>query len=874
MAGRDGRGWTERRRAMVSKRDLVNRIKSNFPQDLLSLAQWVCWRIEVRDDKPTKVPYSVNGQRAASDNPATWASFDAACKAFLNGNYNGVGFMFSEHDPYIGIDFDKCIQPDGTIDQAKLKHFFALNSYTERSQSGTGAHIIVKGLLPPGGRKSNQQQIEIYDRKRFFVVTGDCFDGYSTKAEERQAQIEQFHKLIFPAKEQATQQHHTNGNGQVPADDQALLDRMFSSRNGADIQALWNGDKTPYNGDESAADLALCNYLAFWTGNDAARMDRMFRQSRLYRDHKWNRPARTGEKYGEGTIARAIAATKETYSPRRQTTGEIHAVESVAPAGYTNGNGSHNHTEQPAKDGYAKEAPPVNKVIGRRTYPQLLNQMQAKAISEYNEYFTITCLFNGEEGDATLLSSILQGNVVYDHSEGIWYWYNNLYWEPDKTWNIYQLTSDILSEIYKHLSIKKHTESIELEKALLTNDNATQEQRDELKKIISISKAAKGRAVALNAINDVKRVLNFACAGLRLGISGNEWDSNVNLLGVENCVIDLKVGEPVQPKADQYIRTVAPVPYHKEWKSPLWEKSLVEIFDNKVDDADYVQRLLGYAMSGTCVESDFPIWYGKEGRNGKEFILERIRNVLGEKLAGVAESELLLSTKQDRGKNSSTEGLMVLRGRRIAWASETNEGRMLDLASMKDLSGGHILTGRHNHGKQVEWKRTHTLILLTNHRPHIQSQALAEWDRVRLLEFPLSFVNNPDPEKPNQRLKDKTLGERIDRDELPGILNWLIAGCLAWRCTGLSEPESVKRATAQYKQDEDTLGHFIKETCIVQGGAKCKPIDLYKAYVEWIDRGGKPMGKKTFYTKIEERGFKRFLSMGFEYFEGIGILAM
>ena len=849
----------------MDKQAIVERIKRNFPEEMRLLHQWVVWRIETRDDKPTKVPYSIDGTRAESDNANTWTSFDVVCKAYLNGGYNGLGFMFSEYDPYTGIDFDKCVT-DGVVEPTKLAHINFLDSYTEFSQSGNGIHTIVRALLPPGGRKSTQHSIEMYDRKRFFVVTGDVLDGFPATINERQTHIEHLHAQIFPKQANQTpliSHRNTQANGSIPADDKELWEKIFTSNNGSKVRALYDGHKNGYSDDDSSADLALCNYLAFWTGNDAERIDRMFRQSALYRD-KWDRNARTGETYGEGTIARAIAGTINTYEPRVYTNG----------INNHNGNGSHNHTEQPAKDGYAKEAPQTNKNVERRNYQRLLADMQEKAIREYNEYFTVSCLFNGEEGDATLLSGILQGNVVYDHSEGIWYWYNNLYWEPDKTWNIYQLTSDILSEIYKHLSIKKHTESIELEKALLTNDNATQEQRDELKKIIGISKAAKGRAVALNAINDVKRVLNFACAGLRLGISGNEWDSNVNLLGVENCVIDLSVGEPVQPKADQYIRTVAPVPYHKEWASPLWEKSLVEIFDNKVDDADYVQRLLGYAMSGTCVESDFPIWYGKEGRNGKEFILERIRNVLGEKLAGVAESELLLSTKQDRGKNSSTEGLMVLRGRRIAWASETNEGRMLDLASMKDLSGGHILTGRHNHGKQVEWKRTHTLILLTNHRPHIQSQALAEWDRVRLLEFPLSFVNNPDPEKPNQRLKDKTLGERIDRDELPGILNWLIAGCLAWRCTGLSEPESVKRATAQYKQDEDTLGHFIKETCIVQGGAKCKPIDLYKAYVEWIDRGGKPMGKKTFYTKIEERGFKRFLSMGFEYFEGIGILAM
>jgi len=325
----------------MNKQALVSRIKTNFPQELQALEQWVCYRIENREGKPTKIPYTTTGSMAKSDNPTTWASFDAVCKAFLNGNYNGVGFVFSEYDPYIGIDFDKCVDDMGLVcDPAKRIYIDRIYSYTERSQSGTGIHIIAQGLLPPGGRKSNTHQVEMYDNRRFFVVTGDALPGFPGRAEDRQQEIEELHRTLFPAKSQESQ-HRTNGNGSIPADDQSLLDRMFASRNGADIQALWLGNTGPYNGDESAADLALCNHLAFWTGNDAGRMDRLFRQSRLYREHKWGRNARTGETYGEGTIARAIAITKETYSPT------IHL----------NGNSSHRETKQTTDEReYAKDA--------------------------------------------------------------------------------------------------------------------------------------------------------------------------------------------------------------------------------------------------------------------------------------------------------------------------------------------------------------------------------------------------------------------------------------------------------------------------------------------------------------------------------------
>ena len=283
----------------------------------------------------------------------------------------------------------------------------------------------------------------------------------------------------------------------------------------------------------------------------------------------------------------------------------------------------------------------------------------------------------------------------------------------------------------------------------------------------------------------------------------------------------------------------------------------------------YVQRLLGYALSCECIEADFPIWYGKDGQNGKEYILERVRNVLGDKLAGAVEPDLLLKTKATRGANGSTEALMALRGRRIAWASETNEGQSMDLARMKDLSGGHVLTGRHNHGKQTEWKRTHTLLLLTNHLPHVNSQSLAEWNRIKVLTFPLTFVSPDKLDKTNPalRLKDSTLGRYIDQNELPGVLNWLIAGCLDWRKNGLQPPPSVSTDTDKYQNAEDTLGLFISESCDIGADEFCRPPELFLKYTAWADN---PMGKQTFYKKIEARFAKDHTKTG-DIFKGLSI---
>jgi len=285
----------------------IDAIRENFPQELIDLDQWVLWRLVRRkgDSKPTKQPHSVTGTLASSTDPHTWAPFEAAARLFVRGGYDGLGFVFSDTDPYLGVDLDGHYA-DGQLDAWALEAVQRLDSYTELSPSGTGVHVIVRAAMPGGrGRKEKSLGLEMYDRGRFFTVTGRPLDdrGWLT-IPERQAAVDWLYAQL-PKKEEAS----TPG----PLDDDALLQRMFASKNGAAIRRLWDGDISAYGGDESAADIALCNHLAFWTAKDPARMDRLFRRSGLFRD-KWNRNARSGETYGQGTIREAIEKTRETYS--------------------------------------------------------------------------------------------------------------------------------------------------------------------------------------------------------------------------------------------------------------------------------------------------------------------------------------------------------------------------------------------------------------------------------------------------------------------------------------------------------------------------------------------------------------------------------
>jgi hypothetical protein len=303
----------------------VTNLSEVVPAELRQRAQWVRWRVETRDGKDTKVPWQAAAEkRAAADNPETWAAFGETLRAYRasTARYQGVGFVFSEEDEFTGIDLDKCIDPDtGEIAAWALSILQQLNSYSERSPSGTGIKVFIRGRLPrdeqgkcrhkrTGLGQDGAGAVEMYDCLRFFTVTGKRLEEYSAAAEARQEVLESIHAELFAKKERKEPER------QKPAevaslDDNELVRKMLAAKNGADVLRLWNGDTSGYDRDDSRADAALCGHIAFYTGDDPTRIDRIFRQSRLYRS-KWER-----EDYRDRTISLALSGMAEFYTPPR-----------------------------------------------------------------------------------------------------------------------------------------------------------------------------------------------------------------------------------------------------------------------------------------------------------------------------------------------------------------------------------------------------------------------------------------------------------------------------------------------------------------------------------------------------------------------------
>ncbi|TKX86490.1 hypothetical protein EXE43_08145 [Halorubrum sp. SS5] len=364
-----------------------------LPAAIVDRDQWVCWRTQERDGKPTKVPIIPGTtQFASTTDPDTWTDFATAREGVLATPVDGLGFVFTADDPLVGVDLDDCRDPDEADPTAWASDLIdTLDSYTEVSPSGTGFHVLVTGSLPAGRNRAGD--LELYDRARFFTVTGDHVAATPATIESRTEAVATVVEQELAAETDDTATASGDdmwgtaepttttdsatadaGANSVPLSDDELLDRAKHAANGEKFTRLWNGTTSGYE-SHSEADMALCRQLAFWTGGDSARVDRLFRRSGLYRE-KWDTVHYAdGSTYGEKTIERAVAATDDTYTPPEATaSAAADATQTTAgPAGRSapeqpaSSNGSDDPSPPPATD---ETLPPDERAAEHTPYSQ------------------------------------------------------------------------------------------------------------------------------------------------------------------------------------------------------------------------------------------------------------------------------------------------------------------------------------------------------------------------------------------------------------------------------------------------------------------------------------------------------------------------
>jgi len=451
------------------------------------------------------------------------------------------------------------------------------------------------------------------------------------------------------------------------------------------------------------------------------------------------------------------------------------------------------------------------------------------------------CFYANELGDATLYARLFRDQFLFCKNSEEWYQWNGVNWQRDVMGRslvaVEEVTGLYLSEYWKScaevkemVALGAETTSIEIKQKRDLQDN--------LLRRVNQLRGTRRRANCLAFVHTIAQPL---------AITGDEFDSKPMLFPVANGVIDLETGKLLPGRPGDYLTKSSPV----VWKGidepcPLWEQSLLEIFNGNEELVAYMRRLLGYSMTGLVTEKVFPVLYGKTGWNGRSLIMETIRKVMGD-FAGSIPSEMLLSQKFGKSSSGPSPDIMGLKGVRLAFASEIDEAQRFSAARIKWLTGKDELVGRNPHDvHQTRFQPTHKLFLMTNTQPKAPPNDTAFWYRMHLIPFDISFVNR-DPLESYERRANLNLDREIQK-ELSGILAWLVRGCLEWQRNGLMPPKAITEATARYQKREDMLADFIEECLLKEVGGTIWATDLYARFKTWYgDNIGKDPPSGTWF---------------------------
>jgi putative DNA primase/helicase len=437
-------------------------------------------------------------------------------------------------------------------------------------------------------------------------------------------------------------------------------------------------------------------------------------------------------------------------------------------------------------------------------------------VAQLSRGLIFKCLSEDEAGDALLVEALYAGQLLYDHRASLWYTFKGHIWEPYPN-TPRRLIWTRVAAMYLQLAAELQAEA----------EQAT----DETEKTSALKNVDRliQRAKQLRSVRRVNNVLTFASE--LFAFDGGQWDSNPWLLGVANGVLDLRTGQLRPGRPDDYLRKASPTAWSGlDTPAPLWEHFILEVMSNELDRAAFLQRMLGYAVNGTTKEHIVGICVGERGRNGKRVLFETIQHVLGP-YAGAVSTDVIIGQDHKRIAGSAQPHLMSLQGRRIAYCSETGEYDRLNAAQVKNVTGGDRIRARDLYAKDIEFDPSHTLFLQTNRKPQAPPNDDALWERVKVIEFKVRFVD--DPQSPDERPRDPGLEDAL-RLEASGILAWLVRGHLDWLQGGLKTPKSVKLARDTYRLQE-SIEPFLEATSVEWEGGSAEGGALYEAYKQWCE---------------------------------------
>lgn len=462
---------------------------------------------------------------------------------------------------------------------------------------------------------------------------------------------------------------------------------------------------------------------------------------------------------------------------------------------------------------------------------QLLDDLDAGEADEEN----IRLYTFDDTGNAQRFYDMFGGGMVYNHTDKMW-----LYWDG-KRWH-----SDLDKETYRRAAQSVEKMQSELEFYQSKDEEDGTDNAKNFAKHIKYTRSMKGEKALVEMAQQLLPVLP------------SQLDRHIMAFNTASGIISLKTGELTPHDPKWFITKISDVEYLPEKaECPRWTKFLNEIFAGDRELIRYVQKAVGYSLTGKTTEQCAFFLFGT-GNNGKSTFLDVVRDIAGEYAMNIQPETIMIRT----ATAAANSDIARLKGARLVTSVEPNEGVRINEGLLKQLTGEDTVTARKLYGNEFEFKPEFKLWMATNHKPIIRGTDTGIWRRIHMIPFTVSIPED----KKDKQLKDKLA------EEYPAILKWAVEGCLLWQREGLEMPRAVREMCKEYRREMDVISAFIDDRCEVVERSFAKASQLYAAYVAWCDENNEHKFSNTkFGVEMAKRFEKKHTRDGWFYI-GIKLL--
>lgn len=430
-------------------------------------------------------------------------------------------------------------------------------------------------------------------------------------------------------------------------------------------------------------------------------------------------------------------------------------------------------------------------------------------------------------GNAERFVDLFGGNIRYCYTEKKWYYYNTLKWCVDNIGATERMADQSVKAMAAELKVYAQTDA----------DEGTEMQKA-FDKHMKASRSNKSKKAMLSEVQHHVPILPAQMDKYRMA------------LNTPSGILNLKTGKLGAHKAEYFFTKITSVDLSSAADCPRWLSFLDDIFNSDKDLIRYVQKALGYSLTGSTSEQCAFFLYGT-GKNGKSTFLDVVRDVFGDYAANIQPETIMVRNNNSSAINSD---IARLKGARLVTGVEPNEGVRINEGLLKQLTGDDTVTARKLYSEEFEFKPEFKLWMATNHKPIIRGTDTGIWRRIHMIPFTVAI--------PDDKV-DKNLSHKL-KAEMTAIFKWIVDGCMLWQKEGLKMPRAVLESVREYRREMDVISAFVNDCCQNTGSVPAK--QLYAVYAQWADDNNEYcMSNTKFGVELAKRYEKVRTTQGIVY---------